>query len=83
MKHPEPTRGMSLRRLGRLLVALGGSMAPIRGTGELRLSHPCIPRTLRVNGRLKDAPLGAVKFVSEVILTLQARQKQQGGQGAA
>lgn len=45
---------------------LGIDVIPVRRTGEVRFTYPGMNRSIRVNGRRKDAPLAVVKFINEV-----------------
>lgn len=40
----------------RLWQELGGSIKPVRGTGEVRYSHPAFIGTIRANNRRSDVP---------------------------
>jgi hypothetical protein len=46
----------NLRSTLRRATGLGCRVAKIRKTGELRVSHPAMEATVRINGRKKAAP---------------------------
>jgi len=51
-----PCSGIDLRRLLQVFRRLGGHVETVRGTGEIRLHHRLMSRTVRANGRRKSAP---------------------------
>ena len=53
--------GMNLREFDTEFVRLGGTIQPLRRTGERQYRHPFMERAFRLNGRRKDAPRHAVK----------------------
>jgi hypothetical protein len=57
--------GCNLADLIRHARRLGITIEPVRRTGELRFSHPRIPRRPRVNGRRKDSPRVVTDFFAE------------------
>ena len=58
--------GMNLSALNRYFRALGGTIEPVRRTGEIRYSHHLVSQRPRADGRRKDAPRHMVAFVMEV-----------------
>jgi hypothetical protein len=56
MKHHEIHHGMALKDAVRSWEALGGSVVKKKGTGELIFRHEAMERSLKFNGRRKDAP---------------------------
>ncbi len=58
--------GMNLFALHRHFLAIGGTIKPVRRTGEIRYSHPLMLQRPRADGRRKDAPRHLVAFVIEV-----------------
>ena len=44
------------RRARKIWVLLGGTMIPVRGTGEMRYIHPAFLSTIRANDRRTDVP---------------------------
>lgn len=44
----------SRRKALKRWVELGGAVANIRGTGEIRLTHPSFASSITLNGRRKD-----------------------------
>lgn len=59
--------GMNLSDATRLWRAAGGSVEPVRRTGELCFRHPAAGRRLRVNGRRKDAPRLLTSLLRQVM----------------
>ncbi len=57
----------------RELEAHGGSATHVRKTGEIRLRHPLLPYTVKVNGRRKDASRAALRFLRHVRRRLAER----------
>jgi hypothetical protein len=58
--------GINRRLLDQRVLALGGTVTPIRRTGEVQYSHPALPERPRADGRRKDAPRHLVAFVHRV-----------------
>lgn len=50
------THGINLSHLIRRAPAIGIQVSNVRRTGELRFSHAGLRKTVRINGRRKDAP---------------------------
>lgn len=46
---------------------LGGSIEPVRRTGEMRYSHPQIDRPLRTNGRRRDVPAKLLSLINRLL----------------
>jgi hypothetical protein len=46
---------------------LGCEVQPVDGTGETRFSHPNIKKSVRVDGRRKDAPRALTAWLNRVI----------------
>ena len=67
-----PHDGMNRRDLDRVLRDLGGSVVPIKRTGEIQYRHPLMQNRPRANGRRKDAPRHLVAFVLEIIRIREA-----------
>lgn len=55
--------GISLHVAIRLWRKAGGVVEDIRGTGELKFSHPVMIKTIRVNKRRKDTPREVTKWL--------------------
>lgn len=49
-------RGMDMSDALTELELLGATVEDVKGTGEIIVKHPAIPRWMRVNYRRKDAP---------------------------
>ena len=60
-------QGCDLKHALQIARRNGISVEPVRRTGEIRFSHPSQSRTLRCNGRRKDAPRELVAFLRDVI----------------
>jgi len=69
-----PHYGMNRRDLDRLLRRLGGTVSDVRGTGEIRYTHPLMQRRPRGDKRRKDAASHLVDFVSEVHRRVRQRE---------
>lgn len=61
-----PHYGMNRSDLDRILTRLGGAVSDVRGTGEVRYSHPLVEQRPRGDKRRKDAPNQLVAFVLKV-----------------
>lgn len=59
--------GIDRVRLDKIFRELGGEVTCVRRTGEVRYRHPLIRKTVRADGRRRDAPMHLVKFVLAVI----------------
>ncbi len=66
--------GMNRRCALGVAKELGCHVKPVRGTGELRISHPNLPRPIRINARRKD---------TSRTLTVALRQLTQRSQALA
>jgi hypothetical protein len=60
------TSGMDLRKALRAARKAGCLVVKIKATGEVRVSHPKVRITVRVNGRRKDAPRALTNFIKKV-----------------
>lgn len=60
-------RGMSLRNGVSLALQNGCIVEPVRGTGEIRFRHPALAKSVRVNGRRKDASLALISWLRQII----------------
>ena len=47
---------MNTNKVLRRLRELGASIVRVKGTGEIRISHPVSSKVVTINGRRKDAP---------------------------
>lgn len=59
-------RGMSLREAKCLWCRIGGTIAPVRRTGEEKYWHPALRRWIKVSVRRKDAPRALVAALRNV-----------------
>lgn len=55
--------GMSLDACKQAVRRLGGSVEPIRRTGEIRFFHPTLGSSGMINNRRKDAPRHATTWL--------------------
>lgn len=67
-----PVHTSSTRIMDKQWLAMGGTIKPIRGTGELRYEHPLLPRPLRVNGRRTSPPAKLASCFNQVERSLAA-----------
>jgi hypothetical protein len=58
--------GVNRRTLDGLFYRLGGTISPIRRTGEVRYYHPAFPHPIKANNRRKDATRLLAKLVSRL-----------------
>jgi len=68
---PVSLSGINRRNALQLARHLGCEIQPVRGTGELRVFHPDLPRPVRINARRKDAGRALSKALRQL-----ARQGQ-------
>lgn len=59
-------QGMNLHDALRVARRLGVRVENVRGTGEVRLSHPLVPRSVNCSRRRKDASRAAVGLIKKV-----------------
>lgn len=61
--------GSNSRNCIRAAVALGARVAIVRRTGEIRLSHPAVPESVKVPhpARRKDAPRSLTAWLRRVV----------------
>lgn len=64
---PHIVRGADLSDCVAYTIQLGGTVEPVRRTGELRFSHPAADKTVRVNGRRKDAPRQLTTWLKHLV----------------
>lgn len=62
---PISTRDPS--KVSRIWMDIGGSVAPVRRTGEIRYTHPLFASPLTVNGRRQDVPAKLISRVNQII----------------
>ena len=60
------------RRADRIWLLLGGSILPIRGTGENRYIHEAFDRPLRTDGRRTDVPAKLLTRINQLLRTKAA-----------
>jgi hypothetical protein len=59
-------RGTSLRNCVSLALQNGCLVENVVGTGETRFGHPAVEKSVRVNGRRKDAPLSLICWLNRL-----------------
>lgn len=59
--------GMSLDACKRAVRRLGGSIEPVRRTGEIRFVHPAVGSSGMINNRRKDAPRHATIWLRRLV----------------
>lgn len=58
--------GANLRQTLKEAERMGCRVKTIRRTGEFRISHPAIGRTVKLNGRRKDTPRALTCFLRRI-----------------
>ena len=58
--------GVNLLDCVRIAKQLGCDVQPVNGTGEIRFSHPNIQKSVRVDGRRKDAPRALTAWLNRI-----------------
>jgi hypothetical protein len=59
-------RGTSLRNCISLALQIGCVVENVPGTGETRFGHRAVGRSVRVNGRKKDAPRSLISWLNRL-----------------
>lgn len=59
-------RGANLADCERIARQCGCEVAPVKGTGEIRFSHPKMPKSVRVDSRRKDAPRALTTWLNHL-----------------
>lgn len=62
--------GMNLRSALEIARSLGCSILPVNRTGEIRISHICMPQPITVNARRKDCERRLTCWLRELIRRL-------------
>jgi hypothetical protein len=52
-----------------LAVTLGCEVKSVRRTGEIKVKHPDLPKSVRVNGRRKDCPRQLSCYLKRLLST--------------
>jgi hypothetical protein len=60
------TSGINLLDCERIAKRLGCAVRLVNGTGEIRFAHPKIQKSVRVDGRRKDAPRALTAWLNRV-----------------
>jgi len=55
------------RKAERIWISLGGTIASVRRTGEIRFVHTAFPASLRANGRRQDVPAKLLTRINQLI----------------
>lgn len=63
--------GMNRRNALILARSLGCRINPVIATGEIRVSHPCMPQSLTINGRRKDCERKLTCFLRALVRKLE------------
>jgi hypothetical protein len=58
--------GVNLVDCERIAKQLGCDVEPVNGTGEIRFTHPNVEKSVRVNGRRKDAPRALTTWLNHI-----------------
>lgn len=70
--------GMNLRNALFHLRSLGCLITYVNGTGEIRVSHPSMPRRITINGRRKDSERRLTCFLMALINRLSLCRREIG-----
>ena len=57
------------RRAQKVWLLLGGTIIPVRRTGEMRYIHPAFPSTIRANDRRSDVPAVLLTRINQLLRT--------------
>jgi len=55
------------RRAKRIWLSLGGTIVPVRATGEVRYLHPVFVDCIRANDRRKDPPAVLLSRINQLM----------------
>ncbi len=66
------------RKLDRMWQRLGGTISPVRRTGENRYSHPAFQSTVRTNARRCDVPAKLLSRINQLIASENDRSDLNG-----
>jgi hypothetical protein len=61
--------GLNLLDCIRLAKRFGCDVQPVKRTGEIRFTHPNIEKSVRVDGRRKDAPRALTAWLNRLART--------------
>ncbi len=67
MMAPSALHTSDRRKLDRMWQNLGGTISPIRRTGESRYAHPAFQSTVRINTRRNDVPAKLLSRINQLI----------------
>lgn len=62
--------GLNVVDCKRMARDLGCTMEHVSGTGDIRFSHPSMPKPVNVNGRRKDAPRALTAWINGLVSVL-------------
>jgi hypothetical protein len=63
------TSGMDLRKALVLARSLDCHVRPVKRTGETRVSHRSISKSIKINGRRNDCPRALTQFLRALLRT--------------
>ena len=83
--HPKSLSGIDTRKAIRIAIELGCSVEHVRRTGEQRISHPRVARSVRFSGRHRDAGRQLTTFLHHVreLHSAAGRPASRDGDGSA
>lgn len=64
------------RKLDRMWQSLGGTINPVRRTGESRYAHRAFESTVRINTRRNDVPAKLLSRINQLIANTNLRYGQ-------
>ena len=67
-----PVHTSNKRRADRIWLMLGGTIAPVHRTGELRYLHTLFRAPLTTNGRRNDPPAKLLSRINQILKTRAA-----------
>jgi hypothetical protein len=71
-QHPARlARAVNLTECIRIAKQLGCKVEPVHGTGDIRFSHPLMPKPMNANGRRKSTPRKVTAWINKVTSLLQ------------
>ncbi len=60
------------RKAQKIWILLGGTIIPVRRTGEVRYFHPAFEKTIRANDRRSDVPAVLLTRINQLLRTKAA-----------
>lgn len=71
-----PFSSSDVHKANRTWIALGGTIKPVRRTGEVRYTHPAFFDSVRANGRRKDTPAVLLSRINQLLRRAAANDIQ-------